>query len=133
MARNSTARNGAPRRQPAWSLVTLEAIESWRLAAALPKNRAAEHLGVTNSTYHNWIRGRSVPPLPTQRHIQRLIASAGAGTGNGAGSALAFSDAVSLEATSAIVSAYLTSARAKVDAADLAGLVRAVHQAVRGR
>lgn len=60
-------RSSGKTKKPKWSVVTFKQIEQWRQKIGLPKSGMAEALGVTNSTYHNWQRGTTVPH-PNQQH-----------------------------------------------------------------
>jgi DNA-binding transcriptional regulator YiaG len=57
------------KKKPKWSLVTLKQIESRRGALSLSKLAMASLVGVTNSTYHNWCRGTTVPHEAQQEKI----------------------------------------------------------------
>ncbi|MDC3379492.1 helix-turn-helix domain-containing protein, partial [Planctomycetota bacterium] len=59
-------------RKPVWELLQAADLEAFRTGNGLSKLAFAKKLGVTNSTYHNWVRGTSVPSKPAQ---QRLVAS----------------------------------------------------------
>jgi DNA-binding transcriptional regulator YiaG len=56
-----------------WKDVTFERFDAWRDSRKIPKNKMAEMLGVTNSTYHNWARGIAVATPNTQQRILRVI------------------------------------------------------------
>ena len=60
-------------RKPQWSIVTFEELEKWREGQGIPKKRLAHLLGVTNSTWHNWARGKAVATYSTQRRIRAVI------------------------------------------------------------
>lgn len=61
-------------RKPAWKLVTPTAIEAARKQFKIGKVHMAQRLGVTNSTYHNWVRGTSVANAATQEKIKAILA-----------------------------------------------------------
>lgn len=75
-------------KKPKWSLVTFAKIEKWRVKLGLSKSGMAEALGVTNSTFHNWRRGTTVPhPNQQEEIVQRIDAlekNAGSSEGTGA-------------------------------------------------
>lgn len=70
-------------KRPKWILVRFEQIESQRKALGLPKSGMARALGVTNSTYHNWQRGSTVPHPTQQQQLKDALnaLSNGASTG----------------------------------------------------
>lgn len=73
--RAKTDRKVGKTKKPKWSLVTFKQIEGWRTKLKLSKAGMAEALGVTNSTYHNWRRGTTIPHVNQQEGIlQRLEA-----------------------------------------------------------
>jgi len=59
----------ADTKKPDWSVITFEQIEEWRGNLGLSKSAMAEALQVTNSTYHNWRRGTTVPHPNQQNDI----------------------------------------------------------------
>ena len=48
-------------KKPKWSILTYAKIERRRKELGFSKARMATSLGVTNSTYHNWRRGTTIP------------------------------------------------------------------------
>lgn len=60
-------------KKPTWSLITFKQIEEWRQKLGLSKSGMAEALQVTNSTYHNWRRGTTVPHSNQQEDILQRI------------------------------------------------------------
>lgn len=106
-------------RKPTWSAVTYAEIEEARLRMGLPKRRmASEILGVTNSTYHNWCRGKATPTLAQQRRIVEAI-SAGSKSSAPAPEGAA-------EATASVVRTYLETSKHKLEPGELARLTREV-------
>jgi DNA-binding transcriptional regulator YiaG len=59
----------AKTKKPKWSVITFKKIEQWRGKLGLSKSGMAEALEVTNSTYHNWRRGTTVPHPNQQDEI----------------------------------------------------------------
>ena len=117
------------RRKRSWSVVTYEELEAWRERESLPKKRAAELIGVTNSTYHNWARGLAVATPNTQRKIRELID--GEGVSIGAAGASNGLQEESLRTTAQIVTTYLqTQHQDGMDPENLTKLVREVRQAL---
>lgn len=55
-------------KKPKWTILTYVRIERKRSALGLSKASMAGALGVTNSTYHNWRRGTTVPH-PNQQEV----------------------------------------------------------------
>lgn len=68
-ARKKTSKKASSKKQPKWSVVTYKQIEARRSELGLPKSAMAKLLGVTNSTYHNWRRGTTVPHEAQQQAI----------------------------------------------------------------
>ena len=56
-------------KKPSWGVVSFKKIEEWRTKLGLSKSGMAEALGVTNSTFHNWRRGTTVPHSNQQDDI----------------------------------------------------------------
>lgn len=138
------------KRKPEWSIVTYEELEAWRAGQEIPKKRLAHLLGVTNSTWHNWARGKAVATPTTQRRIRAVIdgkspevtlaASAPLRrplrdgrlpgvTGPGGGDARA---AAAASATGAIVSAWIQAGKSQPDAERVVQLLRSVLRALEG-
>lgn len=61
------------KKQPEWTAISFNKVEEWREKLGLSKSAMAEALGVTNSTYHNWQRGDSVPYESIQERIKERI------------------------------------------------------------
>jgi DNA-binding XRE family transcriptional regulator len=57
----TTTRGSRKTKKPKWSTLTYTRIESRRKKLGISKAAMAAALGVTNSTYHNWRRGTTVP------------------------------------------------------------------------
>jgi DNA-binding transcriptional regulator YiaG len=75
MATTKTRRKSATStKKPKWSVITYKQIESRRAELGLSKSAMAEALGVTNSTYHNWRRGTTVPHPTQQEAIKSTMA-----------------------------------------------------------
>ncbi len=68
-----TTKGGKTTKQPTWSVITFKKIEEWREKLGLSKSAMAEALSVTNSTYHNWRKGRTVPHANQQEEILTRI------------------------------------------------------------
>ena len=62
-------------KKPTWSVVTYKKIEARRVELGYSKSAMAVTLGVTNSTYHNWRRGTTVPHSNQQEQIRDLMAA----------------------------------------------------------
>jgi transcriptional regulator with XRE-family HTH domain len=118
----------AQKRRRSWSLLTFEDLEKWREREGLPKKRAAEKLGVTNSTYHNWARGIAIPNTNTQKKLRETIDAPPQGPD---GLPIGPSDET-MRALAGIVTTYLQSSPSKVSPDDLPRLVRHVRQALGG-
>lgn len=56
-------------KKPRWVSVTYKGIEKARKQLGFTKSAMAEALEVTNSTYHNWRRGTTVPHVNQQEQI----------------------------------------------------------------
>ena len=69
-------------KKPKWTVVSYKKIEAKRAEFGFSKSAMAEILGVTNSTYHNWRRGTTVPHPNQQDAIKVALdnLSAGAST-----------------------------------------------------
>ncbi|MEZ6188538.1 MAG: helix-turn-helix transcriptional regulator [Planctomycetota bacterium] len=119
------------RRRPSWSVISFAEIERWRTSHDLPKRRMAELLGVTNSTYHNWARGKAVPTVNAQRKLRATLdgPQAGASQDEQAGGASAV-QAETLRATAAIVNTYLETHPGKLSPEQMTHLIREVRAAV---
>lgn len=61
------------KKKPTWGAVTFKQIEARRNALGLSKAKMAEALGVTNSTFHNWQRGTTVPHANQQEVIAETL------------------------------------------------------------
>jgi DNA-binding XRE family transcriptional regulator len=64
-------RSPSKTKKPKWSILTYARIERRRKELGLSKAAMAEALGVTNSTYHNWRRGTTVPH-PNQQELLKV-------------------------------------------------------------
>ena len=64
---------GKSTKKPKWTVVTYKKIEARRTELGYTKSAMAELLGVTNSTYHNWRRGTTVPHPNQQEQIKSVI------------------------------------------------------------
>jgi len=60
-------------KKPVWSVLSFKELEDWRERLGLSKSVMAEAIGVTNSTYHNWKRGVTVPHASQQEDILQRI------------------------------------------------------------
>jgi DNA-binding XRE family transcriptional regulator len=58
----------ADTKKPKWGVVTFNQIEKRRKDLTMSKSAMATALGITNSTYHNWQRGTTVPH-PAQQDV----------------------------------------------------------------
>lgn len=67
------ARRAKDTKQPSWGVVTFEQIEARRKELGLPKSAMANGLRITNSTYHNWARGTTVPHPIQQDQIKAAL------------------------------------------------------------
>jgi DNA-binding transcriptional regulator YiaG len=56
-------------KKPKWGVISFKEIEEWREKLGLTKSGMALALEVTNSTYHNWRRGTTVPHASQQDDI----------------------------------------------------------------
>ena len=127
--KRSAASGSARRRRGDWSTVTYEELDAWRAERGISKKRMAEHLGVTNSTYHNWARGTAVATPHTQARIRRLLDGVGLdGAGAEDGGLTASSIAL---ATARVVRGYLQVCPA-LSLEELVALVREVRAALGG-
>lgn len=109
-----------------WTVVSFKQIEAWREAGGLTKKGAAELLGVTNSTWHNWAGGIAIPSQTSQRRFKGLIT----GNGNVTRAASNASDAARIQATGQIVVAFLDRRGTKVALDKLGEVVRGVKAAL---
>lgn len=125
-----------------WAITTFSALETWRERQRLSKRRVADLLGVTNSTYHNWARGRAVATPAAQQRILDLIRGDAApqppartsgglrppvgSTDDGVGEVKAV-----LDSTAQIMSTFLLETRLTLTPEQLGDLVREVRQALR--
>jgi len=88
--KKTTSKRGKSKK-PKWTLVTFKQIEQWRVKLGLSKSGMAEALGVTNSTFHNWQRGTTVPhpnqqtELLTRLNALESNASGGSTSSGGTG------------------------------------------------
>lgn len=71
-----------------WTKVSFEDIVDFITREEISKISFARKLGITNSTFHNWKNGKSVPDEPMQEKIAAMI---GTKTGKGKGKAKAAS------------------------------------------
>ncbi|MCA8923387.1 MAG: helix-turn-helix transcriptional regulator [Planctomycetes bacterium] len=114
-------------------MITFAQIEQWRTERKLPKRRMAEVLGVTNSTYHNWARGKAVPTVNAQR---KLLAALSGDTKTptprpARAQPLPVSEgSEALRAAASIVNTYLETHPGKLEPAQFTQLVRDVLEAV---
>lgn len=60
-------------KKPSWDVVTFRQIEARRVELNHSKASIAEALGVTNSTFHNWQRGTTVPHVNQQEQIKAAL------------------------------------------------------------
>ena len=67
--KRASKKKTSSKKQPKWTVVTYKQIEARRQELGLPKSAMAKLLGVTNSTYHNWRRGTTVPHEAQQQAI----------------------------------------------------------------
>lgn len=74
-ATKKTKKNGrkTTTKKPKWTVVSYKKIEAKRAEFGFSKSAMAEILGVTNSTYHNWRRGTTVPHPNQQDAIKVAI------------------------------------------------------------
>jgi DNA-binding transcriptional regulator YiaG len=72
-AKTKAKTKGKSKKKPEWVAITFERIEKWREKLGLSKQGMAEALCVTNSTYHNWRRGTTVPHANQQEEILQRI------------------------------------------------------------
>lgn len=71
-------------KKPKWGVVNLKQIEARRKELGLSKTAMANNLGITNSTYHNWARGTTIPHPAQQDQIKAALDSM-TGASNGTG------------------------------------------------
>lgn len=62
-------------KKPKWGVVNFKQIEARRKELSLPKSTMALNLGITNSTYHNWARGKTVPHESQQEQVKAAMDS----------------------------------------------------------
>lgn len=60
-------------KKPSWSVTSYKKIEARRTELGYSKSAMAKALGVTNSTYHNWRRGTTIPHPTQQEAIAALL------------------------------------------------------------
>ena len=60
-------------KKPKWTTVTYKQIEKKRESLGFSKSAMSQILGVTNSTYHNWRRGTTVPHPNQQEQIKSIM------------------------------------------------------------
>jgi transcriptional regulator with XRE-family HTH domain len=70
-------------KKPRWGVVNFKQIEAKRKELGLPKSAMAENLGITNSTYHNWARGTTVPHPAQQDQIKAALDGMKGGASDG--------------------------------------------------
>jgi DNA-binding XRE family transcriptional regulator len=73
-------------KQPKWSEVTFNQIEKRRKELGLSKSAMAQAIGVTNSTFHNWQRGTTVPHSTQQEQIKGILETLTVDAASSAGS-----------------------------------------------
>ncbi len=73
----------AQNKKPKWTLTSYKQIEKAREQLGLSKSSMAEALEVTNSTYHNWRRGTTVPHPNQQEQIAARLRVLDSPTGKG--------------------------------------------------
>lgn len=66
-------------KKPKWGVVTFKQIESRRKELGISKTAMATGLGITNSTFHNWQRGTTVPH-PAQQDVLKAALDKMTGT-----------------------------------------------------
>lgn len=64
-----TTKKTTKTKKPKWTVITYKKIEQWRTKLGLSKAGMAEALEITNSTYHNWRRGTTVPHATQQEEL----------------------------------------------------------------
>lgn len=72
--KTATKKSKTATKKPKWSIITFKQIDSRRQELGFSKSGMAKALGVTNSTYHNWQRGTTVPHPTQQEQIQSILA-----------------------------------------------------------
>lgn len=72
MATVKAPRRGG-RKKNKWTLVSLKQLLGYIAVNEIPQKAFAAHLGVTNSTFHNWKNGRCAPDELVQGKIKDLI------------------------------------------------------------
>jgi DNA-binding XRE family transcriptional regulator len=74
VAKGKKERRGG-RKKNEWTKVKLETILGFLKYYSIKQKDFAAHLGVTNSTFHNWKNGKCAPDEEVQVKIQDLIAN----------------------------------------------------------
>lgn len=103
-----------------WKQSSWLALEEWRKEQKLSAKALGELLGVTERTLQRWKSGESAPHLSVQAAIEQMIAGKASQAGQ------------SDDATSAIVTTYLTRNKRPLTPEQLIELVRGVREALRG-
>jgi DNA-binding transcriptional regulator YiaG len=67
--KKKTKKTKSQTKKPKWTLVTYKGIEKARVQLGFTKSAMAEALEVTNSTFHNWRRGTTVPHHNQQEQL----------------------------------------------------------------
>ena len=73
MAKTETAVRRGGRKKNKWTLVTFVQLNGFIDLKQHTQKAVAAHLGVTNSTFHNWKNGRCAPDEEVQGKIKALI------------------------------------------------------------
>ena len=68
-----TATRRGGRKANEWTAVTLDEILGFLSEMGITQSAFAAHIGVTNSTFHNWKKGKCAPDEDTQGKIRSLI------------------------------------------------------------
>jgi len=76
-----STRKKTNKKKPKWTVISFKEIEAWRIKLGLSKAHMAEALNVTNSTFHNWRRGTTVPREEQQEDILKRIRALETGSG----------------------------------------------------
>jgi DNA-binding transcriptional regulator YiaG len=124
-----------------WTLLTPEALRSWREGNGVSRARLASMLGVSSTSVQNWETGHAVATTKLQQRLAELTKSApeAAAGRRPAGrqavpvsvSAAGNGDPSLIQATSAIViEAIRSNGKRGVSAKDLAVLIRTVRDAL---
>lgn len=126
-SKKKTGRRGGGRTPGAWTLLTQDALKTFRTGAKLSRSRLSELLGVSSTSVQNWETGRSVPLTRYQEQIVALMEggvpadtaparkrgsngaarSRGGARSNGASHALSSSGDAALTAVGDILKGYL--------------------------